>query len=364
MKKHKEPKLTGNQVLQNRPGRPEMQKFESSKDPEITEKELALITPLEELEDPEDYARVAGIEVSDLDLHEIPNDATIVLSARRRRGKSTWIKQFCFVKRKDFPITIVFTKTKQNRWYQQFIPDHLVIDGYDQSVMRRILDFQYQRIVADPKLNNDLGAGGDPKLRILVIMDDIIGDRVHDDPVLQEVFALGRWYGLSLLISVQHMNALGPLLRGNADVAVFFRNSSRIVFDLIRENFMGQLTNREVAAIMNQYTKDYRAFIVGAWTPEERFYHFKARKDLPTFRMCKKFWKEESEMVTNNTQPTLWQNMSRMFSLKWDETNYTNSALANLLYAVVVGTPLYWFFMRSTVKPITYEQRPRGVPGG
>jgi hypothetical protein len=175
------------------------------------------------------------------------------------------------------------------------------------------LEFQKDRIARNPKGRENLGKGGSRDLRVLVILDDIIGsdDAVHQDKVMNMLFALGRWLQTCVIISVQHMNVLGPLLRGNSDCAVFFRNSSKIVFDLVRENFMGTLRIGEVAQIMGKYTKDYRAFVVGAWNPEEKFYHFKAHEDLPTFRMARRFWKDKEQSFTDQPQGTLFQELRR-----------------------------------------------------
>lgn len=357
-------------LVHGRVGRPKMSEFEGSRDPELTKKELDMQTPLEALQDEEDAARLAGLEVTELDMKEIPNDATIVLAARRRRGKSTFIKQFCFVKRNDYPLVVVFTETKQTGFFESFIPDHLIVQGYDPDVLERILMFQEKRILkakAEGKGEN-LGSGGDHSLNILIIFDDIIGNsNIHQCKQIQKVFALGRWFNIGTIVAVQHINVLGPLVRNNADLAVFWNTQSRIVFDLIRENFMGQLTVKEVAAILGQYTKDYRAFCVAAWNPEEKFCHFKSHQRLPMFTMAKAYAKDKEERLTDQPQPTLKQTLKKMLGLRFGESDGENAKLGGILNALVylpAGLIGAWAFKRTTVKPVTFEQRPRGVPGG
>ena len=72
-----------------------------------------------------------------------PNNFSIAVIAKRRSGKSTWLKHMCYAHwRKCFPYVEVFTDTKFNGFYQDFVADECIHEGWDEDKVVGILERQ------------------------------------------------------------------------------------------------------------------------------------------------------------------------------------------------------------------------------
>lgn len=221
----------------------------------------------------------ARVEVrSDFDPRDVPLDASIVLPASRRSGKSTWLKDYLFWRQGDYDIVYVFTETKTaNLFYNAFVPDEFIYEGWDSAQLLSILT-----VAREAKRKHLSGESKQAPPRILIILDDVIDEKLHNDPFLKKAFALGRHLNISIITSIQHINVYGPLIRSNADVVVLFKTQSLNVMQLIHENFMGVTAagRAETARIVDALTEDWNVLMIVKQNNKYHFYQYKAMHEM------------------------------------------------------------------------------------
>lgn len=98
----------------------------------------------------------AGYEVMTYDtpLTEFPmadNDINginqiILLVGKRRTGKTYWVRDFMETYKHQLPYVFVFSKTKYNGYWQQYLPEYCIFSEFDEAVVKKILDAQISRI--------------------------------------------------------------------------------------------------------------------------------------------------------------------------------------------------------------------------
>lgn len=130
--------------------------------------------------------------------------------------------------------------------------------------MQRLVERQ-KKLIADWKEKHPKECAENPdaykeadELRAFVIFDDVISDKVamQWNEFINSFFVEGRHLCISVFITTQHVKGIGPMLRGNLDVAILqpiFQHEARMTLADLYAGFMDRQT---FMALMDEIVKD------------------------------------------------------------------------------------------------------------
>lgn len=184
-------------------------------------------------------------------------DATVVVQGRRRTGKSTWVTEMCLRRRRVYPKICMFTKTKRNNYWQQYLPVHKIADGLDDEVLGELIEINSLRY-EQWKINIEQTGkiSGNPLL--LLVFEDLVAEKIlRQAKNLETATMNGRHHGVPCIIMSQVIVGLTPNERDNIDEWVFFRPDDKRTPNMIRETF-----GDDVLELAKRVWKDGHAFII------------------------------------------------------------------------------------------------------
>lgn len=122
-----------------------------------------------------------------LESPELPLFITISIYGKRKSGKSVLLRWLLTFYRSYLPWIWAFTKTKQNSFYECFIPSKFVIREFSAGELRRIMNSQIAAL--DEHLRHP-----DFNPRIGVIWDDYNGNDITYNETLRDYYYTGRHF--------------------------------------------------------------------------------------------------------------------------------------------------------------------------
>lgn len=170
---------------------------------------------------------------------------TVVLYGPRRSGKTKLLMNICQRIRPYYKEVIVFTKTKASGEYHKILPYAHVIEGLDEEILQALIDMQKGRKKADTR-GEEMG-----NYNMLIILDDVMSEKLRYKKRLDSVFFEGRHYNITLFVLVQDVKGIGPATSVNTDLAFSFALPDRRSRDTIREKFCDYLDRDEFDALMD-----------------------------------------------------------------------------------------------------------------
>lgn len=238
------------------------------------------------------------LNLPEWDPYLFPPDGTMVLFGRRRSGKSWFVRWIFHMYAHIYRLVIVLTNTKQNEFWSEHVPFRY-IHKYDPFVVQRIIEEQ-ESIIAQNKLNAD-----HPELiqnpYIAVILDDVVSNDMHHDPLLNQLFYEGRHSNMAIFITTQHPKALPPGVRSNADAAIIYPQISENDEEAIRKaycNFFDDKTDFSLA--LSQYTREHKCLVIflgdNQAMPLQRLYWYKADDPGTFFCGAREYWEGDEEV--------------------------------------------------------------------
>lgn len=233
------------------------------------------------------YGYLLRNELFYFDIHELPNDATILLIGRRRTGKSFLTRWILYNKRKVFPFGLVMTQTKYNKFWSTYINKNSVWGDYSGITLGRLV--QRQAVLV-----NENKWGADP--RIFVVLDDLAADtQLRYDYMLRSFFYYGRHLKAFVVVTAQWFKSLAPGCRENADYIFLFGMTNINELDAIYEEYGAGVPKEIFIQLVRRYATESSCFVVNPHgrTPYERFFQYRAQDPGP-FRMgCSEMWKRD-----------------------------------------------------------------------
>lgn len=221
------------------------------------------------------------------DIHELPNDATILLIGRRRTGKSFLTRWILYNKRKVFPFGLVMTQTKYNKFWSTYIHKNSVWGDYSAKTLGKLI--QRQAVLV-----NDNTFGVDP--RIFVVFDDMAADsQLRSDCMLRSFFYYGRHLKAFVIVTAQWFKSLAPGCRENSDYVFLFGMTNINELEAIYEEYGAGVPKEIFIQLVRRYATESSCFVVNPHgrTPYERFFQYRAQDPGP-FRMgCAEMWNRD-----------------------------------------------------------------------
>lgn len=263
----------------------------------------------------------------------IPIDATLAMFGQRGSGKTFLTTFLLFMMRAYYPYIYVFTKTKHNWWWSQFLNPEFIINGYDPEILTNILEMQREKTA---KWRNDPDPHFNPY--ILILWDDVIPENMANDPNFIDIFFFGRHIMVANWALMQYMKTLPVRFRGNVDGFFFLNEEQFTQINCIYEDIFGRNCSYEsVLNLIDNYTRDFGflAFFKRDRTKPlfERIYHGKAidtvvpeelqeDEDPPIeklniwFAGSPEYWKDNSDHLKKIISGEIFKRAKKKFKLK------------------------------------------------
>lgn len=125
----------------------------------------------------------------DEDTHKVIGKLYCIVG-KTETGKSFWIRNFLYEARNLFSLVVVMSHTKFNGFYQQFLPNFLIIDHFSPEICEALMELQKSRWGERGHNNN-----------ICLILDDVASEKLQHQYFAQRIAMEGRHYGITTLVS-------------------------------------------------------------------------------------------------------------------------------------------------------------------
>lgn len=149
--------------------------------------------------------------------------------ASRNSGKSYLCRYLLLYKLRDkFDLSVIFCTNKQERdKYEQILETELSFDRYIPELVRDLVNTNEKR-----------ESEGKPKLDILIVMDDTVGNNIKNDDEMLQTYTNGRHNGLTIMYITQSMTLANTHWRNNSDYIFLFKQNSTQHRNTVRDNLL------------------------------------------------------------------------------------------------------------------------------
>jgi hypothetical protein len=203
------------------------------------------------------------LELKKFDPSTIKSDSVVVFIGKRNTGKSYCMKDILSY-HKDLPVGVVISPTETaNNHFEKFIPNMLIYDEYEPTIIKRFLDRQ---ININKQKNDQMKKFGasDIDSRAFMILDDCLYDKTWPtDKNIRSIFMNGRHYKIFFLITMQYCLGLPPVLRANIDYVFIFKNNLIKEREKIYHHYAGIFNNFDTfCTVMDHCTDNYECLVI------------------------------------------------------------------------------------------------------
>lgn len=195
--------------------------------------------------------------LTEWDPKSLPDHFFLVLEGKRRTGKSTFAKWLLQFYQNKFSIVWCMTNTKASGFWQKFVGDAFTFDSWYPSAIWKLIqrnDAIIKQFGEESEASKKLGSA-------LVILDDVIADRIHEDPMFMRLAVEGRHHLISIILMTQDPKAVSPKVRDNTDVAVIFNQKTFRNKEAIWHDFMNDTGKDFALSLMSKYAIEHNALV-------------------------------------------------------------------------------------------------------
>ncbi len=236
---------------------------------------------------------------------------TMTITSKRRTGKSILLKNLCLQIKDWYANVYVFSMSAHLQPdLFNFIPKENLINGFNEEKLLAIWQAQENLVMKMLKigvLKKDI-----PK--VLIIMDDIIGDdKVRHSQTLNNFFILGRHVEFAVILISQVIGGkwgLPGVIRSQVDVAIAFFLDAEYDRDLFCEQYLSTKNKKVGHMIYDFITRSipYQAIVtlpcVTDPDPTKCIKTFVAKEKVPKFTMIKQRKPEHNAMFISSILPS------------------------------------------------------------
>jgi len=196
-------------------------------------------------------------DLAEWDPNSLPNHFFLVLEGKRRTGKSTFAKWLLQYYQDKFSVVWCMSNTKASGYWQEFVGDAFTFDSWYPSAIWKLIQRNDQIIEA-------YGEYSETSLKLgsaLIILDDVISDRIHDDPIFLRLAVEGRHHLISIILMTQDPKAINPKVRDNTDCSVIFNQKTFRNKESIWHDFMNDTSKEFALALLSRYAVEHNALV-------------------------------------------------------------------------------------------------------
>ncbi len=166
---------------------------------------------------------------------DFSGEHVMIFIGKSKRGKSTAVKEIVYRETIAKPVEerfqkiFVFTSTKFNNFYQQFLPDKYIFNGYEEedleAIFERYKDFKKKHKDRNPP-------------RTLIIFEDVTGVLNTNNSFFGHFITTARHLGITVIICVQYLlKNINPTVRNQTTFAFMFNDKTYKTIDAFHKSF-------------------------------------------------------------------------------------------------------------------------------
>lgn len=212
---------------------------------------------------------------------QIGGSEIFIVAGKPLSGKSHFIKYLLMHLHPKFsndPIKymVVFTTTKFNGKYEEFLPAEYVHPRYDPGVLESLVRIQIETAA---------------KSRAAVIFDDCLDARAFSSQLFLQLCTTFRHLRIDIIIASQYIYKVPPVVRECATRVAIFRQTTRRSLDALFESFGAWFNNlKEFQEYVLRATGNYGFIYYLANSAEESipqvYKILKCPEEIPQFKYC------------------------------------------------------------------------------
>lgn len=233
---------------------------------------------------------------------DIPSPA-IIISACRRSGKTFLTRdilhKMCKISRPD--CVLLFSETADFNSDFDYVPEQFKYNSLDQDLVKKFVDQQEKTMKQYKSMKKKHPNYDKEPSSVVMIFDDVAHDKkVFHSEILGKLFILGRHIRIGVVFLTQHLHALAPKFRNNADVICTFRDPNWNNRKCLQDGFMtlSAADRKLVQKFMDKCLGEaYKCVVVCMYKVQQAekmsdyIYTYKAPKETPKFKLGQKiFW--------------------------------------------------------------------------
>ena len=265
------------------------------------------------------------ISLRKFDMRDMANDATVLLCAPRRSGKTVLLCDILFHK-KDFPCGMLMSGSeKMTPTFGKIVPELFIYENFDADAVNRLMERQMefvQKIATEPKYKkyvpSDTPFGSDkyklymakeaykhggPDPRAWLILDDLLPQfkEVFKNERISEIFANGRHFNMLFLMTTQNFFSIHNAFRDNFEYIFIFKGCSDKELKKLYDQYASFCETFQLfREIVNEFTQNYSCIVINkrSTTKElsDNIFYYKADATIvndtkPEHKvLCKQAW--------------------------------------------------------------------------
>lgn len=192
------------------------------------------------------------MQVKRFDPTKINQKSVIIVSGKRNRGKSTLIVDLARHFKCPRALVLSLTDSCANFYAPQYFPRRFVLDKFDESTLRRLIDLQKRAV---KKHGLDFAETG-----TLLIIDDTGAKKSFlRSKELNEIVYNGRWLNITTILGLQDpVDSLMPALRGQVDYFFGLQESFKKQKERLHNYFFGMFSKyKDFDSVYSQVTANF-----------------------------------------------------------------------------------------------------------
>jgi hypothetical protein len=230
------------------------------------------------------------LELKKFDVRNLKDDSVVLLIGKRNTGKSFLLRDIMY-HHQSMPVGVVISPTeKANHFFEKFVPNMLIYDEYEPSIISKYLDRQTK---LTDQFNTEAMQKGHTDIdpRSFLILDDCLYDKSWpSDKNIRCLFMNGRHYKVFFLITMQYPLGIPPHLRANVDYVFILRENQVKQRERIYQQYAGMFDSYDAfSQVMLQCTENYECLVIDNKVQsnkiEDQVYWYKAT-DRQNFKLC------------------------------------------------------------------------------
>ena len=227
------------------------------------------------------------LQLKKLDPRMIGDDRCVFIINKRGVGKTTVSKCLAYYK-KHIPMGLIMNGTEEaTKAYAPICPDIFIFNKWEPKQVETLLARQKRQVHE-----------GKPLSSVFLIMDDVAYDKkLFSDKVFRELIMNGRPLKIYTQVCVQYVGDLNPAIRENIDFLIVGFTPGHNLRKKYFDNFFAGLIDDfpTFCTILDATTQNHECLVLDntklTTKVSERLYWFKAKLDMPPFKMGSKgFW--------------------------------------------------------------------------
>lgn len=227
------------------------------------------------------------ISLRKFDMKTMADDATVLLVAPRRSGKTVMLCDILYNKR-DFPCGMLMSGSeKMTPTFGKIVPELFIYDNFDSNAVSNLMERQIEivdKVSTDPKYKKfappELEFGKEkyrmymakeaykhsgPDCRAWLVLDDLLPQfkEIFKNERITEIFANGRHFNLLFLMTTQNFFSININVRDNFEYIFIFKGCSDKELKKLYDQYASFCeTFTLFREIINEFTQNYGCVII------------------------------------------------------------------------------------------------------